>query len=506
VSATLHARFAASVARFPDRLAVSDPATGRRLTYAELDAAARELAAVLIEHGTQPGDRIGVSVPKSIDSVIAILAILRTEAAYVPVDAGSPVARNAFVFQDCQVRYVVAAADTPLATHDGFEIASDLGGSLRLLRVAAGPGTATPGLAYVLYTSGSTGHPKGVMLTHANALSFVDWCAREFATTEHDRFSSHAPFHFDLSILDLYVPLAHGAQIVLLNETLGKSPATLVRALAEERLTCWYSTPSILRLMLEMGGLAAGAFPDLRLLLFAGEVYPVASLNALRRALPGPRYYNLYGPTETNVCTYYRLPDAIEEGRTLPYPIGWCCENDEARVVRADGSRTAVDEEGELLIRGGTVMQGYWNQPDRTQAAFLEDPDGRWYRTGDLVRRLPEDPACYVYVGRRDRMVKRRGYRVELGEIEGAFHRLDGVREAATIALADVEAGVHICLFYSWNPEAGAPPSSLKLRQHAARHLPPYMIPDAFHRVDALPMTSTDKIDYQSLLQLAQAP
>lgn len=503
--ATLHARFSESVARFPERLAVSDPASGRRLTYTDLDIASRELAAALVNHGTRPGDRIGVCLPKSVESVAALLAILRAEAAYVPVDAGSPVARNAFVFQDCLVRFVIATAENPLATHDGFEIVADLGGSLQLLRVAAGPGTATPDLAYVLYTSGSTGLPKGVMLTHANALSFVDWCAREFAPTEHDRFSSHAPFHFDLSILDLYVPLAHGAQIVLLNETIGKNPAMLVRTLAGERLTCWYSTPSILRLMLEMGGLAAGAFPDLRLLLFAGEVFPVAALNTLRRALPGPTYYNLYGPTETNVCTYYRLPDAIEEAPT-PYPIGWCCENDEAQIVRADGQPAAPDEEGELVIRGGTVMHGYWNQPDRTQAAFLDDPDGRWYRTGDVVRRLPEDPSCYIYVGRRDRMVKRRGYRVELGEIEVAFQRLDGVRDVAAVALADDEAGVHLCLFYSWIPDAGPPPSSLKLRQHAARHLPAYMIPDSFRRVDALPLTSTDKIDYQALLQLAQAP
>lgn len=257
MAATLHDRFLDSATRFPDRTAVVDAATGCRLSYAALEAATRALSDVLVRNGTRAGDRIGVCLPKSVESLTAILAILRAEAAYVPVDAGSPVARNAFVFQDCQVRFVIAAAGTPLADHDGFAVAAELGNSLLLLRVAAGPGPATTGLAYVLYTSGSTGTPKGVMLTHANALSFVDWCAGEFAPSEHDRFSSHAPFHFDLSILDLYVPLTHGAQVVLLNETIAKNPAALVRAMSEERLTCWYSTPSILRLMLEMGGLGS---------------------------------------------------------------------------------------------------------------------------------------------------------------------------------------------------------------------------------------------------------
>lgn len=503
---SLHDRFLAAASRFPGRPAVSDPATGQRLTYGELEARSAGLAAALAAHGTRPGDRIGLCAPKSIESVAAIIAILRTGAAYVPVDAASPVARSGFVFRDCQVRWVVAAAGHPLAAEPGFDSVADLGHGLCLLCGPDGPGPPTPELAYVLYTSGSTGVPKGVMLSHANALSFVDWCAREFAPVEHDRFSSHAPFHFDLSILDLYVPLTHGAEVVLLNETLGKNPSLLVRTLGEQRLTCWYSTPSILRLMLETGGLADGGFPDLRLVLFAGEVFPIGALNALRRALPGPAYYNLYGPTETNVCTFYRLPDAIEDARTTPYPIGGCCDNDEARVVRPDGSDADLDEEGELVIRGGTVMPGYWNLPARTAEAFLDRPDGRWYRTGDLVRRQPDDPACFTYTGRRDRMVKRRGYRVELGEIEAAFHRLDGLREAAAVAPPDAEAGVRICLFYSWHPEAGPPPSSLKLRQHAARHLPASMIPDRFYRLDALPMTSTDKIDYQSLLTLARTP
>ena len=259
--------------------------------------------------------------------------------------------------------------------------------------------------------------------------------------------------------------------------------------------------------MLEVGRLAEAALPRLRLVLFAGEVFPIGALTALRQAVPHPVYYNLYGPTETNVCTYYRLPEAVETGRTEPYPIGWCCDNDEALVVRADGCEATPDEEGELLIRGGTVMRGYWNLPERTAEVFFEDAAGRrWYRTGDLVRRAPHDRNCFIYVGRRDRMVKRRGYRVELGEIEAAFHRLEGVREAAVVATPDAEAGVRVWLFFSWKPGAGTAPSSLRLRQHAAKHLPAYMIPDAFRNVESLPMTTTDKLDYQTLTHLTRTP
>jgi acyl-coenzyme A synthetase/AMP-(fatty) acid ligase len=152
-------------------------------------------------------------------------------------------------------------------------------------------------------------------------------------------------------------------------------------------------------------------------------------------------------------------------------------------------------------------MRGYWKQPGRTAEAFFTDAGGRrWYRTGDLVRRAPDDPECFIYAGRRDRMVKRRGYRVELGEIEAAFHRFDGVREAAAVAAPDADSGVRVWLFYSWKSGAGAAPSSLRLRQHAAKYLPAYMIPDVFRNVEALPMTTTDKVDYQTLSHLARTP
>ena len=213
---TLHERFARTVEDFAQNVAVVDPSTGDHFTYAELDRASDKIASALFASGVLAGDRVGMCVPKSARAVVALLGILKTGAAYVPVDAGSPPQRNAYIFSDCAVRCVIASegATPALLEHGNYSQTALLeGGHVLLAQSLGAEPPSSLGLAYVLYTSGSTGSPKGVMLTHGNALSFVDWCIREFHPTPDDRFSSHAPFHFDLSILDLYLPLLSGAAI-----------------------------------------------------------------------------------------------------------------------------------------------------------------------------------------------------------------------------------------------------------------------------------------------------
>ena len=208
-------------------------------------------------------------------------------------------------------------------------------------KAAAPAATTAPAapqdLAYILYTSGSTGKPKGVMLSHENAISFVDWCSEVFAPQSRDRFSSHAPFHFDLSILDIHVPLKHGATLVLIGEDIGKDPVRLAPVIAEEKITCWYSAPSILSLLAQFGNLSRHDYSALRLVLFAGEVFPVKHLRTLTTLLPRPTYFNLYGPTETNVCTFYEVPLPISQERSVPFPIGKVCSHLQGRVVETDG-------------------------------------------------------------------------------------------------------------------------------------------------------------------------
>jgi acyl-coenzyme A synthetase/AMP-(fatty) acid ligase len=218
----------------------------------------------------------------------------------------------------------------------------------------------------------------------------------------------------------------------------------------------------------------------------------------LKDLLTRPRYFNLYGPTETNVCTYFEIPATIPADYTRPFPIGKACSHYEnkIKVVDEHGLEVAAGKEGELIATGPGVMQGYWNLPERTANAFLIDSAGeRWYKTGDVV--VEDENGDYLYLSRRDRMVKKRGYRVELGEIEAGLYKHPHVEEAAVIATSSEENGVQIKAYLSFKGEQN--PSRIELKRFCADNLPNYMIPDFFSFLESLPKTSTDKIDYQKL-------
>lgn len=510
----LHELLERSAGRSPEAVAVEDPERSVEITYRALDHLADRLKARLLEIGITPGDRVGIYGHKSIGTVVSLFGILKAGAAYVPVDPDAPPARGAFILQDCAVRAVIierslldglrgAFTGTPLTEPEPLNWLDAYGEELALIQgppqEAGRTDDRIEDLAYILYTSGSTGRPKGVMHTHSSALSFVGWCSDTFGPTETDRFSSHAPFHFDLSILDLYVPLKHGATLVLIGEELGKHPLRLAPVIAERRLTVWYSTPTILRLLVEYGRMEQFDYTALHTVHFAGEVFPVKQFLALKKAWPHPRYFNLYGPTETNVCTYYEVPAGVPDDRTEPFPIGRTCSNDRSRVMDEHDQEVPKNTRGELYVAGGSVMEGYWNQPERTAKAFWIDDEGTpWYKTGDIVEE--DEHGDYLFAGRRDRMVKRRGYRVELGEIEAALYRHPSVHEAAAVALSDEEQGVFIKAFLSW--KGTDRPSLIKLKRFAAENLPLYMVPDRFSFLPSLPKTSTDKLDYQRLKEM----
>jgi len=510
----LHELLIRSAADRPDHPAVVDKST--TLTYRELDDLAGRIAAVLADMGVSRGDRVALWIDKSATTVAALYAVLRLGAAYLPIDPSAPVERVAYLLRDADVTTAItgrnklkgwreladhdvpterllvvdAAAPAEPPTLDGIEVRwSDAVASATPRPPAERVGPDD--LAYILFTSGSTGRPKGVMLSHLNGASFVDWAVRTIGVGPDDRVSSHAPFHFDLSIFDLYATAQAGSTVVLVPKSVTMFPAEAIRFVADQGITVWYSVPSVLSMMVSRGGLAEGDLGSVRRLLFAGEVFPTPYLTRLMELVPGPEYWNLYGPTETNVCTAYRVP-APPGADARPAPIGQVLDCDRLVVLGDDGRPVEPGTEGELLVSGDTVTLGYWGDAERTAERLTVlpdlDPEARWYRTGDRVVELPSGDL--EFVGRRDHQVKSRGYRIELGEIETVLHRHPDVADCAVVAIPDDLITNRIV--------AAVAPASLDpavLTRHCEGFLPGYMVPQEFHLLDELPHTGTGKID-----------
>jgi amino acid adenylation domain-containing protein len=484
-----------SVHRHPDKVAVR--ARGRSLTYGELDVRSSQLARLLRERGIERGDRVGLFFPKAVESVVAMLGVLKAGAVYVPLDPHAPARRVAGIVEDCGVRALIttserlrtlpprALACTVLVSGAPEGAEQVAWSSLETFPASAPPERAIESdLAYILYTSGSTGQPKGVMLTHRNALTFVDWCAATFRIGPEDHLSNHAPLHFDLSVFDVYNALGAGATVSLIHEEITVFPQRLAALIEDHGITVWYSVPSALVYLLLHADLATRDLDRLRLVLFAGEVFPMKYLKTLADLLPRAELYNLYGPTETNVCTYHRV-DRWKLAGQERLPIGRACANTEVFTL-----------DGELVVRGPSVTPGYWGDPDKTGRAMVDNPlapfpGERCYRTGDLV--TLDEQGEYLYLGRRDSQVKSRGYRIELGDIEAALYAHPAVVEAAVIAVPDDDMGNRLRAFVAIRAGEALTPGALQT--HCAGLVPRYMVPERIDLRAELPKTSTGKTD-----------
>ncbi len=494
----LDALFAQWVARTPDQVAIDGG--GELLTYAELDGLANRFARRFLAAGLHRGDRVGIHLPRSGRGVAAMIGAIRSGAVYVPLDPGSPPQRMRLIAQDCGLRHVVispqllaswaAAGVIDFIEHfflSGDGAAPALPPLVRvhswaeLQATEAMPVPALGGsvddLAYMLYTSGSTGVPKGVMLSHRNALAFVEWAAEVIALHSGDRVASVAPFHFDLSVFDLWSSLSRGASVVIVDEVTVLNGRRMLDRIHDNAISVWYSVPSALVLMLESGGLAERGAPSLRVVFFAGEVFPIKHLRRTMAAIAQARFFNLFGPTETNVCLAYELTGAPAADAPA-IPIGRPSCGDDAFILDADGKDVAAGEIGELFVEGPTVMLGYWDGGRRTPARHP-------YPTGDMVARRTDGEL--MYHGRRDHMVKIHGYRVELGEVESALHAHELAQEAIVFALEQRLVAVIV--------PSDTTLSVLDVKRHCADRLPRYMIPADIRIVTQLPHTSSGKID-----------
>jgi amino acid adenylation domain-containing protein len=490
----LHNLLRTSARRAPDAPALCAP--DGTLTYGELDAFADRVALKFLQLGVRPGDRIAIWLDKSTAAIAAAQAALRIGAVYVPLDEKLPAKRACLLISDCAATVVFTSAElagelaaqdmtaVPVRT-DEFPRNSAMGPPAERLPEIS---VEIDDPAYILYTSGSTGSPKGVCISHRNALAFIEWARVEIAATSRDNFANHAPLTFDLTVFDIYVAFSVGACVHCIPYDTAYAPRRLADFIDEHQISIWYSVPAALILMMRHGDLLTRRPSSLRVVLFAGEEFPIAPLRQLREHLPSARFLNLYGPTETNVCTYWEVRQ-IPGDRTLPVPIGKACSGDTVSAVRPDGGPAEEGEIGELVVDGPTVMLGYWGQPPQA---------GRPYATGDLVRVLSDEEGAFQFVGRRDAMRKVRGHRVELGEIESVLTEHPAIAEAAAV-VAGQSVDAIIVAFVVPAGQATVP-SLLACKRYCASRLPRYAIVDRLHALLALPRTRNGKLDRDALL------
>lgn len=522
MTALLHDLPRDSAERHPDAAALVMGAS--RTTYGELELLANRLAHQLRAAGCRPGDRVALLLPKSPLAVTGLVAALKAGAIYVPIDPTNPPARVARILSQCEPAVVLVGARTAgtlaRVIEDGYAAAPFRVGWLEaegpgaapvppnfsLRDVAAFPasppaGRGDPhGPAHILFTSGSTGVPKGVVVTHASVLHFVRWANRYFGARPGDRHSGHSPLHFDLSTYDLFGSFAAGATLHLVPPELNYLPHRLAEFIRAAELTQWFSVPSVLTYLAKTDVLRAADFPALKRILWCGEVFPTPALRRWMQHVPHASFTNLYGPTEATIASSYFTVPACPADDAAPIPIGRACDGEELLVLDDDLRLPPPGVAGQLCIRGVGLSPGYWRDPARTEEVFILDPAGRGrlYRTGDTAS-VAVDGLLYFH-GRNDTQVKSRGYRIELGEIEAALVSLPDVAECAVVAVpSDGFEGVTVCGAYV--PAAGRGASPQGLRQRLAARLPSYMIPTRWQAFERLPRNANGKIDRRELVE-----
>ena len=500
------------------------------ISYAELAKRSNALAHVLQDQGIKRGDRVGIFLDSSLETAISVYGIWKAAAAYVPLDPQAPFSRLSFIIKDCDIQvlisedskqYTVKKLDKEHKLHSVIGL-SDLSKTDELAsqtlswdEVNTAPNDCPPpvqimeqDLAYIMYTSGSTGEPKGLMHTHYSGLSYAKLSVATYDVKPIDRIGNSAPLHFDISTFGYFSGPFASATTTIIPDVYTKFPANLSQLITDEKLTFWYSVPFILTQLLHKGVLSDRDLSALRWVLFGGEPFPPKQLRALMKYLPEARFSNVYGPAEVNQCTYYHLPALPNTGDKY-IPLGQVWNNTEGLVLN---EADEPDTSGELLIRSPTMMRGYWNRPDLDEKAFYYrscfttfsssntssknetyDHFDRFYRTGDLVK--VDDKGQYQFIGRRDHQVKIRGFRVELGEVEKTLMTHPQVIEVCAFVNTGLEESQHIeAAVLPLSSISGTALDITELFDHLKAHLPWYEIPSELHIVDSFPRTSTGKI------------
>ena len=495
VTASIPAAFAAQVARHQDATALS--LDGRAVTYRALDEDSNRLAHLLAAQGAGPGQRVALLSGRSVEAIVAILAVLKTGAAYVPIDPAHPDARIGFVLADADPVAVVTTANlrSRLDGHDLLVLDVD---DPRLLDqpTTALPAPAADDIAYLIYTSGTTGVPKGVAVPHHNVIQLLETLAAEMDTAGQVWTLAHS-LAFDYSVWEIWGPLLSGGRLVVVPESVARSPEEFLALLAAEQVNVLSQTPSAFYALQTAEDLSPDLGQRLKLqtVIFGGEALEPQRLRPWLERHPGlPRMINMYGITETTVHASFREIFASDSDRTVS-PIGVPLGHLSFFVLDRNLRRVPVGVVGELYVAGGGLAVGYVGRPALTGTRFVACPFGepgtRMYRTGDVVRWASDGELQYL--GRADEQVKIRGYRIELGEIHSVLAGLDGVTQAAVIAREDRPGDKRLVGYVTGTIDPA------RVRAALAERLPSYMVPSAVVVVEALPLTVNGKLDTRAL-------
>ena len=499
---------------------------GRALTYGELAGQANRLAHLLREEGVRRGDRVGIFMPRCLESAVAVYGILKAGAAYVPIDPRMPTGGLAHLTEDCGITHLVAdssraSALERLAARPStvrVVVGPDAGGEAPWVtrswaELDGYPGGAAPDiavtsddLAYIMYSSGSTGRPKGIMHTHRSGMSYARLSVETYDVRPEDRIGNHSPLHFDMSTFGYFSAPWAGATTLLVPEAHTKLAASLSQLMEAEKLTIWYSVPLALIQLLSRGVLEERDLSSLRWVLFGGEPFARKHVHALMALWPQARFSNVYGPAEVNQCTYYHVP-APEDGAddSGPIPIGRTWSDTEGLIVDEADNIVEEGEVGELLVRSSTRMRGYWARPDLDEASFYRQPvhpsyERTFYRTGDLVQRREDGEL--LFLGRKDRQVKVRGYRVELDEIERTIASHRAVEEAGVFPVRVGGEIDHLEASVTLKPDEAA--DGEELLAYVGDLISWYAVPRRIDVAESLPRTTSGKIDRQRLQAAAE--
>jgi len=479
-----------SAERYPDKLAFVDE--NRAVTYSELQSKAMSIGSEIAKTGAKNKPFL-IFIDKSVDCIEAMLGVAYSGNFYVVIDVHMPEDRlqsicstlNPFgvvTNKSAELPGVISSLKAVIYSDSDYEIDCKLLDEVHSKMIDTDP-------LYVLFTSGSTGVPKGAVVTHKNVISYTEWVCETFDITDKTIFGSQAPFYFSMSVTDVFSSLKSGGTLVIIPKSLFIFPVKLLEFLAEHKVNTLYWVPSALGIVAKWKALDFATVPTLEKVLFAGESMPVKQLNVWRKHFPNAMFANLFGPTETtDICTYYVVDRDFSDDESLP--IGKACNNCDVFILNDEDKETAFGEEGELCVRGSFVIPGYYNNPEKTASVFVQNPLNTAYpeiiyRTGDIVKynNLGE----IEYIGRKDFQIKHMGYRIELGEIETAAFSVENI--SSVCCVYDSEKS-KIVLAYE-----GARLSVQQVEEKIRSKVPEYMVPDVIFKINSMPHNANGKID-----------